>query len=88
MKEPTHDFNVDEIVYMMSGKKLWKGIITNNRMYDWYVNVTWLNQGLGHGSPCCQSLHRTKEDAIKEWYNYELEKLEKAHKRLLNTKIK
>jgi len=88
MKEPIHDFKVDEIVYMMSGKKLWKGIITNNRMHDAYIDVQWLNQGGGGGSPCCWSLHRTKEDAIQEWYEYELEKLQKSHKRILNTKIK
>jgi len=88
MKEPKHDFKTDDIVYLMSGKKLWKGIVINPRMYDDYVNVTWLNQGGSHGSPCYLSLHKTKEAAIQEWYDKEVEKLEKSHKRLLNTKIK
>jgi hypothetical protein len=44
MKEVKHDFKIDEIVYLMSGKKLWKGIVVNPRIYDAYINVTWLNQ--------------------------------------------
>jgi hypothetical protein len=41
----------------------------------------------GDGSPCYLSLYRTKEAAIKDWYDKELENLNKSHKRLLNTKI-
>jgi hypothetical protein len=88
MIEPKHNFQIGDTVYLMSGKKLYKGIVTDNKMYDAYVNVTWLNQSGGHGSPCYLSLHKTKDGAIQEWYINAMNVLNKSHKRLLNTKIK
>lgn len=89
MTELKHNFQIGDIVYLMSGKKLYKGIVKDvSCRWGEYVNVEWLNQRGGKGCPHCSSLHKTKDSAIQEWYIKAMNELNITHKRILNTKIK
>ena len=92
-----HNFKNGDKVYLMNGRMLMSGIITDQRHSDpykfdkfpiekmEYLPVRW--DGMkGWGSPHFSSLSLTKEPLIQKWYEEELERLNKTHKRLLNSK--
>ena len=89
-----HDFKDKEVVYLMSGKRLMIGVITDENCDDEfkftkiplssrnYIPVKW-NGKDGHGSPPYFSLYRTKKEALDNWKNIELEKINKVYNRYM-----
>lgn len=89
-----HDFKDKEVVYLMSGKRLMIGVITDEICGDDfkftkiplasrnYIPVKW-NGKNGHGSPAYFSLYRTKKEALDNWKNIELEKINKVYNRYI-----
>lgn len=75
-----HDFIDGETVYLMSGKRLFIGVISDiNCSNNKYISVIW-NGNLGKGSPCYTSLYHTKKDALDNWRSVEMAKIEKIYK--------
>jgi hypothetical protein len=89
-----HDFVNGETVYLMAGKRLMIGVISDGNCADDYkfsvipvgerdyVSVRW-NGKMGYGAPHYSSLYHTKKEALDDWREQELAKIDKIYKKYI-----